>query len=130
MHDHQHDETALPTVIRNADTETYSPPRHSGTTNRRLLDGSVTNGLYNVVHGHIEHGGEAEEHHHRYSTQFLHILSGSCRVTLDSAVVILESGESVFIPVGVRHHVEVLDPAGITLINVYQPALASDDTLA
>lgn len=117
-------------VIRRADLQGYTPPRHSGTVNHRLLDGSIANGAFNVVHGAIEHGGEAEEHYHRRSSQFLHILSGACLVTLGTEREELKAGDSIFIPAGLRHHVEVTDPAGITLINVYQPALEPDDTLA
>lgn len=117
-------------LIRGIDLEGYTPPRHSGTVNHRLLDGSVTNGAFNVVHGAIEYGGEAEEHYHQQSSQFLHILSGACLVTLGAEREELKSGDSVFIPAGVRHHVEVTDQAGITLINVYQPALQPDDILA
>ncbi|XKH55164.1 cupin domain-containing protein (plasmid) [Citricoccus nitrophenolicus] len=110
--------------------EPYTPPRHTGTVNHRLLEGSVTEDEFNIVHGAIEYGGEAEAHYHSRSVQFLHLLSGSCRVTLDDSTEELAAGDSVYIPIGVRHRVEVTSPEGITLINVYQPALAADDILA
>lgn len=122
-------ETAKVEIIRQEDLKGYTPPRHTGTENHQLLEGCVTNGAFNVVHGAIEYGGEAEEHYHLKSSQFLHILSGSCRVTLGAYREDLHAGDSVFIPPEVRHHVEVLDAAGITLINVYQPALSPDDIL-
>lgn len=124
------DETMKVEIIRRQDLRSYTPPRHTGTENHQLLEGLATNGAFNVVHGSIKYGGEAEEHYHLKSSQFLHILSGSCRVTLGADREDLHAGDSVFIPTEVRHHVEVLDPAGITLINVYQPALGPDDTLA
>lgn len=110
----------------------YSPPRHTGTSNRRLLDGSSTNECFSVVHGAIEHGGEAESHYHAKSSQFLHLLTGSCRLTLENEPksVEMSKGDSVFIPAGLRHQVEVTSREGITLINVYQPALAADDILS
>ena len=114
-------------VIWGQDLEGYSPAQHTGTINHRLLEGHVTNELFNVVHGAIEHGGGAEEHYHERSSQFLHILSGSCHLTLGAERLELHGGDSVFIPAGTRHHVEVIDPEGITLINVYQPALSSED---
>lgn len=117
-------------VIRGDDLTGYTPPRHTGTVNHRLLDASLTHDAFNVVHGAIEHGGEAEEHYHQKSSQFLHILSGSCVITLGQELEHLHAGDSVFIPAGIRHHVEVIDPEGITLINVYQPALDPNDILA
>jgi quercetin dioxygenase-like cupin family protein len=110
--------------------EAYTPPRHTGTVNHRLLDGSVTEEEFNIVHGAIEFGGEAEAHYHNRSVQFLHLLSGSCRVTLDDNTEELTAGDSLYIPAGIRHGVEVTSPEGITLINVYHPALAADDILA
>lgn len=114
-------------IIRWNDLEEYTPPLHSGTNNRRLLDTLTSGGQFSVVHGSIAQGGEAEDHYHSHSSQFVHILEGMCRLFCDGESFDLEPGDSAFIPVGVRHRVEVPNPGGVELINVYQPALEPED---
>lgn len=124
------DLSSNPQIRHWADLEPYTPARHTGTVNRHLMPGDATSQNFSVVHGAIEFGGEAEAHHHARSSQFFHVLSGTCRLTLGEHVENMGPGDSVLIPVGVRHRVEVTSQEGITLINVYQPALAPDDILA
>lgn len=117
------------THIPAAGLEPYTPPRHTGTINHLLLGGEVAGGAVSVVHGLIEHGGEAQPHYHRRSAQFLHILAGECLVTVGPDVLKLGRGDSVHIPVNLTHRVEVLSADALELINVYHPALAPDDTI-
>lgn len=117
------------TIIPWADLRPYAPPRHTGTQNHRLLDGAVSGGDVSVVHGRIQPGGEALSHYHRLSAQFLHVLAGSCDLTLDGERVHLDAGDSAHIPVEVRHRVTVTSEGDLELINVYHPALAADDTI-
>lgn len=112
-----------------AELEPYTPPRHTLTSNLRLLPGDDADGEVSVVRGTIEQGGSALPHRHLESTQFLHILSGRCSVDLDSQTLELGGGDSVLIPTDVVHHVEVLSLEPLELINVYYPALAPDDTI-
>lgn len=116
-----------PTVIRGSELTGFCPPRHSGTENHQLLDGSITNGKVSVFHGRMEYGGEAEEHFHQVSSQFLHVLSGVCRVSFDDGASELRSGDSVFIPAGARHQIQIVSATGVRLINVYHPALDPND---
>lgn len=109
--------------------EAYTPPRHTLTSNLRLLPGDDSNGAVSVVRGTIEHGGSALPHRHLKSTQFLHILSGRCSVELGEQTLELGGGDSVLIPTDVVHHVEVLSAEPLELINVYYPALAAGDTI-
>lgn len=112
-----------------AELEAYTPPRHTLTSNLRLLPGADADGAVSVVRGTIEHGGSALPHRHLKSTQFLHILSGRCSVELGDDTLELAGGDSVLIPTDVVHHVEVLSSEPLELINVYYPALAPDDTI-
>lgn len=107
--------------------KSYTPPRHTLTTNHALLPGSDVEGLFNVVRGKIEKGGEALPHYHELSKQFLHITAGSCMVSLGSEQIRLGAGDSVMIDVRVPHKVEVISEEPLELINIYTPALASDD---
>lgn len=112
-----------------AELEPYTPPRHTLTSNLRLLPGADSDGAVSVVRGRIEHGGSALPHRHLKSTQFLHILDGRCSVEMDTDLIELAAGDSVLIPTNVIHHVEVLSADPLELINVYYPALAADDTI-
>lgn len=113
-----------------SELEPYTPPRHTLTSNLKLLPGSDTNGAISVVRGTIQRGGSALPHKHLKSTQFLHILSGRCSVQLDTELLELTEGDSILIPTDVLHQVEVLSSDPLELINIYYPALAADDTLA
>lgn len=43
------------------------------------------------------------EHYHPYSEEFLHVVTGALEITLDGTPVRLESGDSLLVPIGVRH---------------------------
>lgn len=43
------------------------------------------------------------EHYHPYSEEFLHVVSGELEMTLDGDTVALGAGESLLVPIGVRH---------------------------
>lgn len=112
-----------------SELDPYTPPRHTLTSNLRLLPGADADGAVSVVRGTIEHGGSALPHRHLKSTQFLHILAGRCSVELAADTLELTGGDSVLIPTDVVHHVKVLSTEPLELINVYYPALAADDTI-
>ncbi|MEU2428117.1 MULTISPECIES: cupin domain-containing protein [unclassified Streptomyces] len=48
-------------------------------------------------------GEYVTEHLHPYSEEFLHIVQGRLEMTLDGAPVALGPGDSLLVPVGVRH---------------------------
>lgn len=116
-------------VIQGENLEPYSPPRHTGTQNLRLLDGQISGGKVSVVHGEIQPDGEAQPHFHKVSSQFTHILSGECILRLDDQEHQLKPGDSCFIPTDVTHQVVVTSTEPLKLINVYQPALLPEDIL-
>lgn len=107
--------------------EPYTPPRHTLTTNHALLEGDAVEGQFNVVRGKIEKGGEALPHYHKVSKQFLHITAGRCLVSINAEQIQLGAGDSVMIDVEVLHKVEVVSDEPLELINIYTPALSSDD---
>ncbi|MFC0542876.1 cupin domain-containing protein [Kutzneria chonburiensis] len=43
------------------------------------------------------------EHYHPYSEEFLHVVTGSLTMTLDDVEVPLGPGDSLLVPIGVRH---------------------------
>ncbi|WP_410663326.1 cupin domain-containing protein [Amycolatopsis sp. lyj-84] len=43
------------------------------------------------------------EHYHPHSEEFLHVITGDLEMTLDGEAVRLVAGESLLVPIGVRH---------------------------
>jgi putative monooxygenase len=43
------------------------------------------------------------EHYHPYSEEFLHVVRGDLEITLDGEPTKLGAGDSVLVPIGVRH---------------------------
>lgn len=112
-------------IVRLEALETYAPPGHSGTTNRRLVEAAATEGRFEMVHGRLEPGGVAERHAHDVEYQAMMVLGGACDVTLgDAAPVRAEAGAVVRIPPGTPHEVTSLGPEDLELIIVYSPPIA------
>ncbi|MEU6846128.1 cupin domain-containing protein [Streptomyces sp. NPDC046716] len=52
----------------------------------------------------MEAGDWVTEHYHPYSEEFLHVVEGTLEMTLDGRdVVQLGAGDSLLVPIGVRH---------------------------
>lgn len=48
-------------------------------------------------------GDFVSEHYHPYSEEFLHVVSGELEMTMDGHPVRLTAGDSLLVPIGVRH---------------------------
>ncbi|MFF7441937.1 cupin domain-containing protein [Streptomyces sp. NPDC008122] len=48
-------------------------------------------------------GDHVTEHYHPYSEEFLHVTTGELEMTLDGSPVRLTAGDSLLVPIGVRH---------------------------
>ncbi|GAA1262258.1 cupin domain-containing protein [Kitasatospora nipponensis] len=48
-------------------------------------------------------GDHITEHYHPFSEEFLHVVSGELEMTLDGQKVTLGAGDSLLVPIGVRH---------------------------
>lgn len=111
-------------VVRLEALETYAPPGHSGTTNRRLVEGAETGGRFEMVHGRLAPGGVADRHAHDVEYQAMMVLAGACDVVLgEAAPVRAEAGAVVRIPPGTAHEVTSLGPEDLELVIVYSPPL-------
>ncbi|MEV7752192.1 cupin domain-containing protein [Streptomyces griseofuscus] len=49
-------------------------------------------------------GDHVTEHYHPYSEEFIHVIAGELEMTLDGQPVRLTAGDSLLVPIGVRHH--------------------------
>ena len=62
---------------------------------------SCTSGFGGVLR--LAPGEYVTEHLHPYSEEFLHVVQGSLEMTLDGEAVALCRGDSLLVPIGVRH---------------------------
>ncbi|GAA2598353.1 cupin domain-containing protein [Streptomyces axinellae] len=76
---------------RGGDIRTTLSPRTTGCT-------SGFGGVLTLAPG--EH---VTEHYHPYSEEFLHLVTGRLEMTMDGQAVPLGPGDSLLIPIGVRH---------------------------
>ncbi|MFH8349820.1 cupin domain-containing protein [Streptomyces sp. NPDC018045] len=51
----------------------------------------------------LEPGDFVTEHYHPYSEEFLHVVDGELTMTLDGEPIGLGAGDSLLVPIGVRH---------------------------
>ncbi|MFF3323739.1 cupin domain-containing protein [Streptomyces sp. NPDC002889] len=51
----------------------------------------------------LEPGDFVTEHYHPYSEEFLHVVSGQLEMTMDGQPITLGPGDSLLVPIGVRH---------------------------
>lgn len=52
---------------------------------------------------HLAAGEAVTEHYHPFSEEFLHVVSGELEMALDGRAVALGPGDSLLVPIGVRH---------------------------
>ncbi|MCW7945634.1 cupin [Streptomyces hygroscopicus] len=62
---------------------------------------SCTSGFGGVLT--LEPGDFVTEHYHPYSEEFLHVVSGELSMTMDGEPIALTAGDSLLVPIGVRH---------------------------
>ena len=99
------------------------PPGHQGTVNVRLVEKDFGGG-FELVHGTVEPGGEAERHNHPIAHQVIYVLDGAMTVELgDDAPVACAPGAIVRIPPGLDHRVVSTAARPLRVIIVYCPPL-------
>ena len=103
-----------------------SPPAHSGTVNRLLVEREFGAG-FEMVLGHVAPGGEASRHYHRTETQIVYILKGEADVALgDAAPRRCGPSTVIRIPPGLVHEVVTIGEATLECIVLYAPPLGPD----
>ena len=105
------------------DLETYTPPGHAGTTNRRLTTGEFCE-HFELVHGTLEPGGVAHRHSHDTEAQVIYVLEGEADVVLGEAPVVrCVAGSIIRIEPKLEHEVTSVGATPLKLIIVYSPPL-------
>ncbi len=112
-------------VVRARELPTYSPPKHSRTTNRRLLGpGPSGSDRMEVVLGELEYGGHADPHVHQDVEQAFFILQGKAEVEIDGEKAVVGPEDFIFLPPGTVHRVTPLEGPPLRLLILYSPPLS------
>jgi quercetin dioxygenase-like cupin family protein len=84
---------------------------------RQRIWPGITGAIYHseqstIGHIYIDGGTELPTHHHRHE-QWSHVIEGSFEFTLGEEVVVVNAGESVYIPSNLPHSGKALTPCKI-----------------
>ncbi|MGW1294214.1 cupin domain-containing protein [Streptomyces sp. NPDC002533] len=96
--------TAITRTVKVAAGEVEANTKRGGDIRTTLSPKTVgcTSGFGGVLT--LEPGDWVTEHYHPYSEEFLHVVDGTLEMTLDGrSVVPLGPGDSLLVPIGVRH---------------------------
>ncbi|WP_425285735.1 cupin domain-containing protein [Amycolatopsis rubida] len=91
--------------LRVAESDVPANRRRGGELRVTLSPKTVgcTSGFAGVLR--LASGEHVTEHYHPYSEEFLHVVSGRLEVALDGGLVPLGAGDSLYVPINVRHRV-------------------------
>ncbi len=108
-------------LVRQSDVAPYSPARHTGTRNFRLI-GPETVGAkqVEVLVGEIERGKGAIPHSHPGIEQVCYLLEGEAHVEVGGEEFEMKPGEACFFPANATHSFRVTSPFARVLV-VYSP---------
>lgn len=113
----------MPPIARQDELPRYSPPGHAGTVNVRLVEKDFC-GAFEMIHGTIAPGGEAERHAHDREHQVIYLLEGEAEVELgDGPPERCRAGAVIRIPPRLAHRVVNVGAVPLKLIVLYSPPL-------
>ncbi|HEX3861043.1 MAG TPA: cupin domain-containing protein [Stellaceae bacterium] len=113
----------VPLVQHVTDLTAYSPPAHSGTVNRRLVEREFGSG-FEMILGQIAPGGEASRHYHVEEAQIIYLLKGEAEVALgDEPPRRCGPGTIIRIPKGLPHELVAVGDETLECIVLYAPPL-------
>jgi len=116
-------------VVNSRELPPYSPPKHSRTTNRRLLGpGPSGSNRMEVILGEVEFGGQADPHVHMDLEQAFFVLQGKAEVEIEGEKTVVGPEDFIFLPPGTVHRVTPLKGPPFKLLIVYSPPLFSSKT--
>jgi putative monooxygenase len=95
--------TAITRTVKIAQDEVVANTKRGGDIRVTLSPKTVgcTSGFGGVVT--LEPGDYITEHYHPYSEEFLHVIDGALEMALDGEKIPLAPGDSLLVPIGVRH---------------------------
>lgn len=103
---------------------TYSPPRHAGTVNRRLVGHETGAAHVEVVLGVVQPGGKAEMHQHDDLEQVIYVLEGRAAVRVgDGERFEVGPGQVLFFPPKTPHEIVVGGDQPYRVLVIYAPPM-------
>ena len=116
-------------IIKINQLEPYLPDSHVGTVNRRII-GKETVGAEHleIVLGYIEPSGKAEPHFHANSEQVIYLLEGQIEVEIQGETSLMEPGDAVYFPPGIKHRADVVGDKSAKCLVIYSPPIQSLNT--
>ena len=110
-----------------ADIPGYSPPNHSGTVNRKLVEAAFGAG-FEMIHGEVQPGGDASPHFHKRTYQIVYVLDGILEHTVDDEPPQrCGPGTVIQIPPLVRHRGVGVGDRPAKVLVLYSPPLTPED---
>ncbi len=107
------------------DLSTFSPPHHTTTTNRKLIDESVGARHFALWHGEMEPGGMAEPHAHEEMEQAFIVLEGEGVFRVGDQEYRLGGGDIIFIPSKQPHQITSVGDKTLKYLVVWGPPPSS-----
>ena len=107
---------------------TFSPPHHTKTTDRKLIDENEGARNFALWHGEVEPGGMAELHVHEEMEQAFIILGGECLFKLDDQEYRLGKGNIFFVPPKHPHQISSVGTTALRVLLIMAPPPASPKT--
>jgi uncharacterized RmlC-like cupin family protein len=106
---------------------TYSPPKHQGTINRRLIGRENVGAQHvEVVLGIVQPGGMAEMHQHGNLEQVVYVLEGRAEVRVgDDFRCEAGPGQALFFPPKTPHYVAPIGDQPLKVLVIYAPPMTS-----
>lgn len=95
------------------DIPTFSPPHHTKTTDRKLIDEATGARHLALWHGEIEPGGIAETHIHEEMEQVFVVLEGEGLFKIKDQEYKAGQGNIIFAPA--KHSHQIISVGGTTL---------------
>jgi quercetin dioxygenase-like cupin family protein len=100
---------------------TFSPPHHTKTTDRKLIDESIGAKHFALWHGEIEPGGTAELHAHKDMEQAFIVLGGEGAFKVADIEYRLGKGDIIFIPINQPHQITSVGDRSLKILIIMAP---------
>jgi len=107
------------------DISTFSPPLHTKTTERKLIDETKGARNFALWHGEVGPGGMVELHVHEEMEKAIIILDGECLFKLDDQEYRLGKGDIVFVPPKYPHQLSTVGTTTLKTLVIMAPPPAS-----
>jgi len=106
---------------------TFSPPHHTKTTDRKLMDEACGARHFALWHGEVEPGGMAEAHIHEEMEQVFIVLGGEGLFKVGSEKQKLGKDTIIFVPSGQTHEIHSVGDSPLRLLIFMAPPPATFD---